>query len=214
MNDEYCPCNHAAISDIISMSRVLEQIRGRDPTMQKRRFFTIGPIAAVLLISILWIFCAHAGESQGPFEVWIELFLEYTESTSYYKPASSVIKVTPTMRLHPFKLVLKNISKDTQQLSIDAKQGSQDYISFEVTDENNNSAVITKKVDTSKSNMPTYIYIGPGKRKEFEIFMSPADWENAGSLVNKGARRLHARAVYKSGSKKFCSDYYDFIIED
>jgi hypothetical protein len=117
------------------------------------------------------------------------------------------------MRLHPFKLVIKNVSKDTQQLNIDAKQGSQDYISFELTDENNNSSVVTKKVDTSKSRMPAYIYIGPGKSKEFEIFLSPADWENAGALAAKGARRLHARAVYKSGSKKYCSDYYDFILD-
>jgi len=182
--------------------------------MQKRRYTAIAGIAAVLLISLLWTFYAYAEEWKEPFEVWIEFYMEYTESTSYYKPATSVIKVTPIMRLHPFKLVIKNISKDTQQLSIDAKQGSQDYISFEVTDENDNSNLITKKVDTSKSQMPTYIYIAPGKRKEFEIFLSPADWENAGSLVSKGARRLHVRAVYKSGSKKFCSDYYDFIIEE
>jgi hypothetical protein len=166
--------------------------------------------AIILLACILWAACACAQDSNSPFEVWIELYLD---GDYYYRPAMSEIKMTPMMRIKPLRVVVKNISNDTQKLIIDSKQGSLDFISFEITDENNNSNLITKKVDTSKSKVPAYTYIAPGKNRFFEVYLSPAEWENVGALVNKGSRKLHARAVYKSGSRNFCSTYYDFVVE-
>jgi hypothetical protein len=147
--------------------------------------------AIILLACILWAACACAQDSNSPFEVWIELYLD---GDYYYRPAMSEIKMTPMMRIKPLRVVVKNISNDTQKLIID-------------------SNLITKKVDTSKSKVPAYTYIAPGKNRFFEVYLSPAEWENVGALVNKGSRKLHARAVYKSGSRNFCSTYYDFVVE-
>lgn len=170
---------------------------------------------AFLLICLLWVVCAYAEEPKGPFEVWIERYLSQGDSSNvYYKPMTNRFKLRPDVYLRPFKVVVKNVSKDTQTLAVDLSQGPLTYISFEVSDENGNENLITKKIDINKSQLSNYQYIGPGRSKEFEVLITQKEWDNAFALAGKGSRKFKVRALYKSGSKTFYSDYYYIEFEE
>jgi hypothetical protein len=167
----------------------------------------------VLIASLffLWAVCSYAEGLKDKFDVWIEV---YNQSGFSYRPQANHIALPGVIQTRPFRVVLKNISKETQKLFLDQSHGPLDCISFEITDENNNQNVVTKKIDPKRSQMSAYQYLAPGQTKEFDILMSPKEWDNSFKLVMQGARKLRARVLYKSGSETIYSDYYDFVIEN
>ena len=150
--------------------------------------------------------------ADGPFEIIIQVYSN--DGGVYYSPPGKTIKVKGTAYVKPLKVVIKNISSDTQRLDIDTADEGLGQINFEITDEKENRNVVTKKVDLGKSQSKAYRLIGPGNTKEFEIRLNPDEWENAFKFVKEGASRLRARAVYKNGSNTICSDYYTIILEE
>lgn len=86
-------------------------------------------------------------------------------------------------------------------------------ITFEITDNKGNNNVVTKKVDV-KSSKESYVYLAPGKSKEFEILLSSSEWNNAFQLMDQGATQARARASYKNGSTVIYSDYYTILLEE
>ncbi|MBP7056428.1 MAG: hypothetical protein KBB52_06225 [Candidatus Omnitrophica bacterium] len=160
--------------------------------------------------------------ADGPFELTIQVFGQVGyENVVYYNPPGNIIKIRRGMPVIPFKVVLKNVSSSSQSLNIGSGSGGSSYgaksgislVTFETTDENGNTNVVTKKVEASQSRGESYIYLAPGKTKEFEIMLSPNEWNNAFKLAEQGASRIKARASYKSGSTTIYSDYYTVIIE-
>jgi hypothetical protein len=132
----------------------------------------------------------------------------------YYSPPANTIKVKGTAYVKPLKVIIKNISSSTQRLDIDTADEGLGQILFEITDEKENRNIVTKKVDLGKSQSRAYRLIGAGNTKEFEIRLNQGEWENAFKLVQEGASRLRARAVYKNGSTSIYSDYYTIVLEE
>ncbi|HPM42440.1 MAG TPA: hypothetical protein PLV52_01245 [Candidatus Omnitrophota bacterium] len=177
-------------------------------------------IFIVVLVSLLFFQSYLYGD--GPFELTVQVFGQVGyENVVYYNPPGNVIRVRRGAPVIPFKVVLKNISSSTQSLNIGSGSGGSSYgaksgitlITFETTDENGNTNVVTKKVELGQSRGESYIYMAPGKTKEFEIMLSPNEWNNAFKLADQGATRIKARVSYKSGSTTIYSDYYTIIIE-
>ncbi len=175
-----------------------------------------------LLGFLLVYLAASPAFADEPFELTIQVFGEVGYGYNvYYPPPGNIIKVRGGGHSMPFKVILKNTSSSTQSLNIGGGFGGSSYggksgiglITFEVTDENGNENVVTKKIDVDQSRGESYIYLGPGKAKEFEILLTPTEWNNAFKLMNKGASRLRARASYKSGSTVIYSDYYTILLE-
>jgi hypothetical protein len=161
-------------------------------------------------IVFVGIFGAEA-YAEDPFEITIQAY-RY-DGGVYYQLPLKTIKVQGAEYDRRFKVVIKNISSGTQRLDIDTADNGLGQIFFEVTDENENRNVVTKKADLTRSQSRGYVLLGPGNTKEFEIFLSRGEWENAFKLVKDGASRLRARAVYKNGSNTICSDYYTIVLE-
>ena len=152
-----------------------------------------------------------------PFEMTIQAYLyESYDGTIYYPPPNNIIKMKGP-RTGRFRIILKNVSSDTQSLlkaTASSAEKGMGQIFFESTDESGNRNVVTKKIDASQSKMQGYSYIGPGKSVDFDVSLTPKDWEGLGLLVSKGARKLRTRAAYKNGTSTIYSDYYTVIIEE
>lgn len=175
------------------------------------------------LILIFIYFLQAVVYADGPFE----LTIQFTNGASYdYKtyqaPPGNTIKAKRGKCVIQFKVVLKNVSSSSQSLDIGSGWGGSSYggtsgtglITFEITDENGNNNVVTKKVDVNQSKKESYVYLGPGKSKEFEIMLTSREWDNAFKLMNTGSTRLRARASYKNRSNIIYSDYYTILLED
>lgn len=177
---------------------------------------------AVLIVILICLaqLAAYAGDK-------FELTIQVAEKTviggdrTYRSPRNNTIKVNRGDTSIRFKVVLKNISSDSQSLSIGSGWGGSDYggasgmglITFEITDDKGNNNVVTKEMDV-KSSKESYVYLGPGKSKEFEILLAPTEWSNAFKLRDQGATQARARASYKSGSTVIYSDYYTILLND
>jgi len=176
---------------------------------------TIGLIVLVLM-GILQT-PSYAGDA---FEVKILLYKESGYYNGiYYEPANNTIKVRDDGPIRPLKVALKNITSKTQRLNVSSRLNADetsiglDAISFEMTDENGNKNIITKKVDPRQSSSQGYNYVNPGETKEFEVLMSEREWNNAFKLQKQGASKLRARASYRNGSDVIYSDYYTILLE-
>jgi hypothetical protein len=167
---------------------------------------------AVLVFMSLTQAPVYAGDV---FEITIQIFLDKGyDSNVYYPPPGNIIKIRDGHCFKPFKVVLKNITSSTQSLNVDEANQGLGLITFDITDENGNNNVVTKKTEVGgESRYQGYNYINPGKIKEFEIMLTEREWSNAYKLVHQGATKLKARASYKNGSTVIYSDYYTIIFE-
>jgi hypothetical protein len=159
----------------------------------------------------------------GEFELKIQVPDDSSFDRSvYYDPPGNVIKIIGSGRGARFRVALKNVSSSPQTLSIEGSYGGSKYggasgmshITFEITDENGNNNVVSKKVGANQSKDESYLYLNPGKTKNFDILLTSSEWDNAFELSDQGAKDLHARAAYKNGPSVIYSDYYDVRLDD
>lgn len=169
-------------------------------------------LAVVFALSAMFMSCHAAAES--PFRLSIETFYERSDDRNIYSaPYNNVIKVRGAGYARPFMVILKNVSDRTQQLMVDEATQGFGLITFEITDENGNNNVVTKKISATLSRSEGYRNLGPGKKKEFEVFLNEREWNNAFKLLRSGAVKLLARAAYKNRSETIYSDYYTLVLD-
>jgi hypothetical protein len=170
------------------------------------------------IVCIVVLFLALAGMLPAPahaedaFRITIQVFYERGDDRNiYYEPAGNFIRVRPGPA-RPFKVVLRNITSNTQVLRVDEASRGLNLITFEITDENGNNNIVTKKIDLSKSRSEGYNNIAPGKTKEFEIILTEKEWDNSFKMLKQGVSKVKVRASYRNGSTIIYSDYYTVIL--
>lgn len=166
---------------------------------------------AIVLFVFVCIFhvAAYAADS---FKLTIEFVIgPGGDYYVYREPVGKIIRASSYGYSMPFKIVLKNVTSSTQSLVVGGANKGLGLITFEITDENGNSNVVTKKIDASQSTNHGYNYLAPGKTKEFMIALNEQEWDNVFKLARQGAAKLTARASYKNGPTVIYSGYYTIL---
>ncbi|HPN72875.1 MAG TPA: hypothetical protein PKZ41_02650 [Candidatus Omnitrophota bacterium] len=167
----------------------------------------------IVILALAFMIQGPIALAADPFELTIQLFYEHGEDKNiYYESINPVIEIGGGP-VRPFKVVLKNTSSSPQPLNIDLAQKGLGLLTFEITDESGNKNVVSKKPDPILSKSESYIYVAPGKTKEFEIILTEREWNNAFKLIKQGSSKVRARASYKNGSKMIYSDYYTLVLK-
>lgn len=175
----------------------------------------IGRFIIVVLVAALAAVGA-AGAAEQPFEITIQVYRQQGPllDGSYIEPPGKIIRVRYGEFSGWFRIVLKNVTSQTQELQLESADRGYGRIELYATDENNNENIITKKVDPSLSRGTGQAFVGPGRTKYFDINLTPSEWNNVFKLAQKGATRITVRAAYRNRSTTMFSDPYTVVVTE
>lgn len=137
----------------------------------------------------------------------LEVSLVVLQNNIYSKPYDNkiIVKERPT----PFYVELKNTSGSSKLIYRKA-QNELAGLEFEVTDENNQKTIVTRKKEYLTSEAITSKHLGAGKTVRNHIVIDHNEWENG--TIMKPQKKYKVRVIYNNNHSKIYSDYYTVFV--
>lgn len=154
------------------------------------------------MIFLIWEVSAEKAVAQDVFRISLAVYKE----GRYVKPFDRKIRVTE--QPIPFYVIIKNISKTSQQIYKQAMAEAIDGFSFEVIDEKDHRVIVKKKPQDLSSKMLISRYLSPGDSVQAHVVIDPDEWENIPVLEPGKIKFFKVRVIYSSNNKSIYSDYY------
>ncbi|MCE9613672.1 MAG: hypothetical protein K8T26_05305 [Lentisphaerae bacterium] len=140
----------------------------------------------------------------------LELSIVVGRDASYVDPDGRKILITsqPT----EFSVQVRNAADVSKQVWTDRMSGTLSKLRFEVTDEQGNRTVISKKEVFGQGEVWASRYLDPGESVVSSILLTPEEWNNVSRVPAGEVRRITVRAIYESGSETLTSETYEVTI--